>query len=112
MENIAVAKNNNVRVSTRKVRLVADSIRRMSAEKALAILSTLGKRGAYSLDKTLESAVANATAKGMSRERLVIESLEVNEGPALKRFRPSTRGRVHPYKKRTSKITIILKEKN
>lgn len=112
MENIAIAKNNNVRVSTRKVRVVADSIRKMSVDKALGILATLGKRGAYSLDKTLKSAVANAVSKGMAKDKLMIKTLEVNEGPFLKRFRPSTRGRVHPYKKRTSKVTIILEEKN
>ena len=109
--NFTVAKSKGVRVSTRKVRLVADLIRKMSAEKALATLSQLSKRGAVSLDKTLKSAIANAVSKGMVREKLMIKSLEVNEAPALKRYHPSTRGRIHPYKKKSSHIKIVLEEK-
>ncbi len=109
--NFAVAKSKGVRVSTRKVRLVADLIRKMSAEQALATVSQLSKRGAVSLDKTLKSAVANAVSKGMAKEKLFIKSLEVNEAPALKRYHPSTRGRIHPYKKKSSHIKIVLEER-
>ena len=45
------------------------------------------------------------------RKILLIASITVNEAPAFKRFRPSTRGRIHPYKKRGSHLTIVLKEK-
>ena len=100
------------KVSTRKVRLVADSIRNMSVADALIALQMANKHGAYVLTKTLKSAVANAVNnKNMSADNLIIAKLEVNEGPFLKRFHASTRGRIHGYKKRSSHITIVLKEK-
>ncbi len=113
MEIIAYSKG--VRVSPRKIRLVADAIRALPVDKALEYLSIIDKRGAYPLKKTLKSAVANATNNAkLSSSDLIIKSLEINEAQALKRFHPSTRGRVHPYKRRGSHIKIILegKEKN
>ncbi|MBI2195660.1 MAG: 50S ribosomal protein L22 [Candidatus Levybacteria bacterium] len=113
MENkSAVAKSSAVRVSTRKVRLVADSIRGLTVEKALAALSQLSKRGASSLEKTLKSAVANAVGKGMVKEKLFIKNLEVGQAPSLKRYHPSTRGRVHPYQRKGSHIKIVLEERS
>ena len=101
-----------VRISTRKVRLVADSIRNMNAKDALVTLGMAKKHGSYALIKALKSAMANAANNSkLSTENLVIARLEVNEGPFLKRFHASTRGRVHGYKKRSSHITIVLKEK-
>ena len=47
----------------------------------------------------------------MTKTALLLRALPINEGQALKRFHPSTRGRMHPYKKRSSHITIVLKEK-
>ena len=101
-----------VKVSTRKVRLVADSIRNMSVKDAMVVLEMTKKHGAYALMKPLKSAVANAVNNNkMAADNLVISSLQVNEGPFLKRFHASTRGRIHGYKKRSSHITIVLKEK-
>lgn len=110
MEVIAKAKS--VRVSTRKVRLVADAIRNLPLEDALRVLVTLKKRGASDLEKTLKSAIANALSnKNLQRDNLMIKTIDVLDGPAFKRYHPSTRGRIHPYKKRTSHITIVLSEK-
>lgn len=107
------AQTNGVRISTRKVRLVADSIRNMKADDALKALSLTRKRGAYILAKTIKSAIANATHNNkMVKPSLRIYKLEINEGPFLKRFRPSTRGRIHPYKKRSSHIRVVLKEED
>ncbi|MGH7246263.1 MAG: 50S ribosomal protein L22 [Candidatus Levyibacteriota bacterium] len=106
-----VAKSQSVKISTRKVRLVADAVRHLSVAQAIAMLSLLDKRGAGPILKTLQSAIANAVNNAkLDEKNLMIASLEVNEGPFLKRFHASTRGRVHPYKKRTSHITIVLKE--
>ncbi len=108
-----VAKSTSVRVAPRKVRLVADSIRKLSAEEALKALAVINKRGAYVLQKTLKSAIANAVNNvNVKRESLFIKSIDVTEGISFKRFHPSTRGRVHPYKKRGSNITIVLEERN
>jgi large subunit ribosomal protein L22 len=103
----------DIRVSPRKIRLVADAIREMgSVDEALAALSMVKKRGAYSLTKTLKSAVANAINNGkLEKANLLIAKIEVTDGQALKRFHPSTRGRVHPYKRRSSHVRIVLKEK-
>src|SRR6266436_8079864 len=95
------AQTKSVRISTRKVRLVADSISNMSAKDALGPLALTKKHGAEVLHKTIKSAMANAVNNNkLSGDNLIIAKLVVNEGPFLKRFRPSTRGRVHPYKKR------------
>lgn len=110
MEIKAIAKS--VRISPRKISLVADMIRHLSIDSAIATLETTQKRAALPLAKALKSAVANAINNaGLDKNNLIIESIYVSGGPALKRFRPSTRGRIHPYKRRTSNIRIVLKEK-
>lgn len=107
-----VALNKSVRVSPRKIRLVADSIRNKTAAEALQMLELIRKRASYPLEKTLKSAIANATHNAKAvKEELLIKKIEVTEGPAFKRFHPSTRGRTHPYKKRTSHIRIVLEVK-
>jgi len=106
------AKSSSVRVSARKIRLVADVIRKLPIEDALRVLATVKKRGAEGLQKTLNSAIANAVQNNnLQRDNLMIKTIDVTDGPAFKRYHPSTRGRIHPYKKRTSHITIVLEEK-
>ena len=106
----AIAKN--VRVSPRKVRLVADAIRNMSVIDAMYLLQAQDKIAAKPLAKTLKSAVANAVNNAkLDSANLVVSSIMINQGQAYKRFRPSTRGRIHPYKKRGSNITIVVTEK-
>lgn len=110
MEYTAVAKS--IRMGPRKVRLIADSVRKIdSIDKSLNILALLKQRAASPIENTLKSAVANAINRGAKKEDLLVKSIEVMEGPAIKRFRPSTRGRTHPYKKRSSHIKIVLEEK-
>lgn len=107
----ATATTKGVRISTRKVRLVADAIRNLSVEQALAVLAVTNKRGAGILAKTIKSAAANAVNNAkMAQDKLMIARLDVNEGPFLKRFHASTRGRIHPFKKRSTHITIEIKE--
>ena len=107
MEVVAISKS--VRISPRKVRLVADSVRRLSVVQALTVLSLTRKRGAVALFKTLKSAISNAKNNGkLSEDNLKIKAIEISEGQALKRFHPSTRGRIHPYKKKASHIKVVL----
>ncbi len=104
-----VAETKNVRTSPRKLQLVADAIRKQKVAKAMELLQLSEKRSAVVLQKTLKSAIANAVHNGkLSQDVLVIERIDVSGGPALKRFHPSTRGRVHPYKKRSSHVRIVL----
>lgn len=111
MEILAFSKS--VRVAPRKVRIVADAIRKMPIEDALSALSLINKRGAVALNKTLRSAIANAKNNNkLEKNMLKIKSIEVTESPFYKRFRPSTRGRVHPYKRRGSHIKIVLTDNN
>ena len=109
MEFTAVTKS--VRMGPRKVRLIADAIRKQkSIVRSLTALTLIDKRASGPIAKTLESAIANAVNRGAKKEALMLKSIEVMEGPAMKRFRPSTRGRVHPYKKRSSHIKITLED--
>ena len=110
MEIIAISKS--VRVAPRKVRLVADAIRKLSVEDALIALSVLKNRGGQSLEKTLKSAIANALKNNnLEQSAIKIKAIEVGEAPAYKRYHPSTRGRVHPYKRRGSHIKVVLETK-
>jgi len=110
MEIIAVSKS--ARVAPRKVRFVADAIRKLSIEDALKALSILKNRGGQPLEKTLKSALANAlNNKNLKQDALRIKMIDVLEAPSYKRFHPSTRGRVHPYKRRGSHIKVVLETK-
>lgn len=110
MQVQAISKS--VRISPRKVRLVADAVRTMAVDDALASLSLMKKRAAQAIAKTLASAVANAINNNqLERTNLQIAKIEVAEGQALKRYHPSTRGRIHPYKRRSSHIRVVLEEK-
>ncbi len=109
MNVFAISKS--VTVSPRKVRLVAASLRNRSVKDATAILAVVDKRGGAPLKKTLKSAVANAINNNkLQLDKLFVTSVDVLEGTSLKRFHPSTRGRVHPYKKRTSHIKITVSD--
>jgi len=104
-----IAQTKSVRISPRKVRLVADVIRKLSVKDAIKALEVIKNRGAYSLEKTLKSAIANAVSNAqLLEETLFIKSIDVVEGQALKRFHASTRGRIHPYKRKSSHIRITL----
>ena len=107
-----IARAQSIRISPRKVRLVADSIRNLPLPKALNVLNMTQKRGASVLNAVFKSAIANAVNNAKKDKALLtIKGIEVWDGPAIKRFHASTRGRVHPYKKRSSHIKIILEAK-
>lgn len=108
----AKAKARFVRMSARKVRRVADLIRGRNVEEALNILAFTPKGGALPLEKTLKSATANAlsiegTAK-LKAEDLWIKKIWVDDGPIMKRIRPTGMGRAYKIRKRTNHITIVV----
>ena len=107
-----VAKLNHFRMSPRKVRLVADMVRGMDVRDAEAHLERSRKRAATPLHKLLRSAIANA-GHNFQKEpgRLFIQSLTVDGGPTLKRFRARAFGRAADIHKHTSHITLILGER-
>jgi large subunit ribosomal protein L22 len=98
-----------VRVSARKARLVADTIRGRSVPEARTILAFTPKAAARDVEKVLRSAVANAEANhGLEGDELVIAAVYADEGPTLKRWRARARGRASSIKKRTCHITVEL----
>ncbi len=100
-----------VRLSPRKVRLVADQIRGKGVEDALAILKFVPKRSAGIVTKTLRTAVANAeNTQSVDVDRLFIKQVKVDEGGMWKRFMPRAQGRATRIRKRLSHITIVLDE--
>jgi large subunit ribosomal protein L22 len=104
-------KLNHLHIAPRKVRLVANLIKNLSANEAEAQLMVLPKRSAEPILKLLKSGVANmVNNRKVDGEKLVIESITVNEGPSLKRFLPRSMGRATPLLKRTCHVTIVLKE--
>ena len=107
----AVAKANYVRIAPRKVQIVLDLIRNQPADKALAILKHTPKAACEPVAKLLKSAVANAeNNNNMDVSRLFIAECSVCPGPTLKRIRPRAQGRAFRINKRSSHITLVLKE--
>jgi len=104
------AESKFIRTSPRKIRLVANYVRSLRPNEAVTILSHLRKRAATPLLKTLKQAIANAVNNhNLTKDSLLIQSIEVNEGPTYKRWQPVSRGRAHSIFKRTSHIKIVLK---
>jgi large subunit ribosomal protein L22 len=96
-------------ISAQKLRLVADTVRGMNADKALAVLEFTPKKGAQIIHKTLTSAIANAVNNfDLDREGLVIKTIYADGGPMLKRFKAGARGRYKPRLRRTAHLTIVL----
>ncbi len=107
----------NVGMSPRKVRMVLDLIRGRGVNEAYSILKFSKKAATRPIEKTLRSAVANATQSAdaagsfVDPDDLVVSEAFVDEGPTLKRFSPRAMGRATPILKRTSQITIIVDQK-
>ena len=97
-----------VRISPYKARLVADLIRGKSVEEAIAILKYSPKRAARIIEKLLKSAISNAENKEANVENLVIDTITVDEGPRLKRYRPRAMGRATLILHRTSHIKVVV----
>lgn len=96
-----------LRISPKKVALVADMVRGEPAEKAINFLRFAPKKSAKPLLEAIKSAVANAEQNfKQKRQDLYVSKIIVNEGATLKRSRPVSRGRSHPIKKRTCHITV------
>ena len=102
----------NVRIAPRKVKVVCDLIRGKNAAEANAILLNTPKATSEHLSKLLKSAMANAENNhNMDPEKLYVDQVFVCPGPIMKRIRPMSHGRAFRILKRTSHITIVLKEK-
>ena len=101
-----------IRVTPRKVKIVADLIKGKSIDEAYAILMYTPKAASPILTKVLKSAEANAVNNnGLNREDLYVAEAFANPGPIIKRFIPRARGSANRINKRTSHVTVVLKER-
>lgn len=102
--------------SPRKMRLVADQIRGVEVEKALAILKFSPKEAARNLEKLTLSAIASWQSKNedanIEDAGLFVKEIYVDSASMLKRLRPAPQGRAHRIRKRSNHVTMVLGEKN
>lgn len=109
---VAKAHARYFRISPRKVQVVIDLIRGKNVGEALSILKLTPRAAAPIVEKVLKSAIANAENNhNMDVSKLYIAEIYANQGPTLKRYQPHAQGRAFEIKKRTSHITVVLKER-
>lgn len=110
MEAKAVARY--VRIAPRKVRIVANLVRGKSIAEAFAILQHTPKVASEVVEKALKSAVANAEHNyDMNVDSLFVSTIYVDQGPTMKRIHPRSRGQAFKILKRSSHLTVMVKEK-
>ena len=103
----------NVRISPRKVKIVIDLIRNKPTDVALATLALTPKAASPILEKLVKSAIANADNNhSMNKDSLYVAECYVTPGPIMKRVMPRAQGRAYRILKRTSHITVVLKEQD
>ncbi|MFT4924172.1 MAG: large subunit ribosomal protein L22 [Phenylobacterium sp.] len=108
---MALAKHTFARISPQKARLVADQIRGLGVEEALAILEFSHKKGGALVKKVLDSAIANAEHNdGADIDELVVAKVFVDDGPTMKRIKTRAKGRADRVLKRSSHITVVVSE--
>lgn len=111
MEAKAIAKY--IRMSPMKVKIVLDLIRGKNVNEAFAILKYTPKDAAVVVNKILKSAVSNAENNfNLDGNKLYVSEAYAGQGPTLKRFQPHAQGRAFSIKKRSSHITVIVKERD
>ena len=102
---------NRLRISPRKVRLVAGLVRKMNIDEARKQLEFLNKKSTNPILKLINSAVANAKNNfNLNEDSLYISEIFINEGQTMKRWRPRAMGRAARINKRTSCVTVVLGE--
>ena len=111
-KTIAFAKLNNCPTSPRKMRLIADLIRGMDADKALSELKFNPKEASGRMEKLLLSALSNWEAKNEGKRiedsNLYVSEIKVDSGRMLKRIQPALQGRAHRIRKRSNHVTLVL----
>jgi large subunit ribosomal protein L22 len=106
-----IAQSKYIRSTPRKIKLVVDTLKGLSIDEALTRLKFLKKKAAKPVILVLNQATSNATNNfNLNKDNLNIKKIIVGKGPIMKRWRAGARGRVKPFTKRTSHLTIILEE--
>ena len=111
-KNISFAKLNNCPTSPRKMRLIADLIRGLDVDNALAQLKLSPKEASIRMEKLLLSALANWETKNeglkMDDSNLYVSEVKVDSGRMLKRIQPAPQGRAHRIRKRSNHVTLVV----
>jgi large subunit ribosomal protein L22 len=107
----AMAKLKYARISAQKARLVAAQVRNQPVGRALEVLAFSNKKAARFIKKVLDSAIANAEHnEGADIDELKVATIQVDEGPTLKRVHARAKGRANRVFKRTSHISVMVAE--
>lgn len=109
-ESKVQARLGNLRIAPRKVRSVAKMLKGIPANEALARLQMIRSRSALPLSKLLKSGIANAKNQNLNVNKLVIQSITVEEGPVLKRLSLRAMGRATLIQKKLSHVNLVLVE--
>lgn len=104
MEAVTIQKY--IHTSPRKLRLVASLVRKMTPDQALESLRFINKSATADLIKAIKVVMANAKTKGMKNAGF--KTIEINEGPKMKRFKAAPKGRAMPFIRAMSHIKIVL----
>ena len=108
----ARAVRKHIRNAPMKMRAVVNAVRDKNVAEAVGALGFMPHRATEPIERTLRDAVFNLIDQNrderIEENNLFIKEIHVDEGQAYKRFRPAARGRAHPYKKRTSHLTVII----
>ena len=111
-KQVAIASLRDCPTSPRKMRIVADTIRGVEVNKALALLRYSKKEASTKLEELLKSAIANWEAKNPTERledtKLCVKEIKVDGGRMLKRIQPAPQGRAHRIRKRSNHVTIIV----
>ena len=111
-KQVAIASLRDCPTSPRTMRIVADTVRGVEVNKALALLRYSKKEASIKLEKLLRSAIANWEAKNpgerLEDSKLCVKEIKVDGGRMLKRIQPAPQGRAHRIRKRSNHVTIIV----
>lgn len=106
------AESKYIRMTPRKVRLVVDTVRGKPVKEALDILKYMNRAAAREVAAAVKSAVANAEQNNhLDPDDLYIVEICANQAPTAKRFQPGPRGRANPILKRSSHVTVVVRER-
>jgi large subunit ribosomal protein L22 len=106
------ARLNHIKMGAQKMRVMADMIRGKPVGEALALLAFTPRAAARPMRKLLDSAVANADARGgYDLDKLIVKTVMVDEADHIKRWMPRAMGRAFPIHKQTAHVTLVLDER-
>lgn len=108
----AVSRIQGVRISARKVRILADIVRGKPVDYALTLLAFQQRAGAPLLRKAIDAAVANADRRKMDLDSLVVADVQIDKAGVMRRFLPRAHGRATPIRKQLAHVTVKLAEKS